>query len=199
MPPLICRDCDTVYRSVSLRRGDVALCRRCGASLARHYSATPETGLALALAAAILFAIANLTPILSIKVGGVETKADIWYAVRSMQEGWISVAALGLALTTFLIPLAQIALLLWVLMFVTLSRPPPAFRQIMTLLHRLRPWSMTEVFLLGALVAIIKLSSWVPITAGTGIWALAGLTVVLAALGRCDPVSWWSIEWRAPR
>lgn len=199
MPPLICRDCDTVYRSVSLRRGDVALCRRCGASLARHYSATPETGLALALAAAILFAIANLTPILSIKVGGVETKADIWYAVRSMQEGWISVAALGLALTTFLIPLAQISLLLWVLMFVTLSRPPPAFRQIMTLLHRLRPWSMTEVFLLGALVAIIKLSSWVPITAGTGIWALAGLTVVLAALGRCDPVSWWSIEWRAPR
>lgn len=199
MPPLICRDCDTVYRSVSLRRGDVALCRRCGATLARHYGASPESGLALAVAAAILFAIANLTPILSIRVAGVETQASIWYAVRSMQEGWISVAALGLALTTFLIPLTQIALLLWVLIFVTLSRPPPAFRQIMTLLHGLRPWSMTEVFLLGALVAIVKLASWVPITAGAGIWALAGLTVVLASLGRCDPVSWWSIESKAPR
>ena len=199
MPPLICRDCDTVYRSVSLRRGDVALCRRCGATLARHYGASPESGLALAVAAAILFAIANLTPILSIRVAGVETRASIWYAVRSMQEGWIAVAALGLALTTFLIPLTQIALLLWVLIFVTLSRPPPAFRQIMTLLHGLRPWSMTEVFLLGALVAIVKLASWVPITAGAGIWALAGLTVVLASLGRCDPVSWWSIESKAPR
>jgi paraquat-inducible protein A len=199
MLPLICRDCDTAYRLVSLRRGEVALCRRCEASLARHYSATPETGLALALAAAILFAIANLTPILSIEVAGVETKANIWQAVRSMQEGWISVAALALALTTFLIPLAQIALLLWVLMFVTLSRSPPAFRQVMTLLHGLRPWSMTEVFLLGALVAVVKLASWVPITAGAGLWALAGLTVVLALLGRCDPVSWWSIESKAPQ
>jgi paraquat-inducible protein A len=199
MPPLICRDCDTAYRSVSLRRGEVALCRRCGASLARHYSATPETGLALALAAAILFAIANLTPILSIEVGGAETKANIWYAVRSMQEGWVSIAALGLALTTFLIPLAQIALLLWVMTFVTLSRSPPAFRQVMTLLHGLRPWSMTEVFLLGALVAVVKLASWVPITAGAGIWALAALTVVLALLGRCDPDSWWSIGSQAPR
>jgi paraquat-inducible protein A len=198
MPLLICRDCDTVHRPVSLRRGEVALCRRCGACLARHYSATPEAGLALALAAAILFAIANLTPILSINVAGVETKANIWYAVRSMQEGWISVAALGLALTTFLIPLVQIALLLWVLIFAGLSRPPPAFRQVMTLLHGLRPWSMTEVFLLGALVAVVKLASWVPITVGAGIWALAGLTVVLALLGRCDPVSWWSLQSRAP-
>jgi paraquat-inducible protein A len=63
----------------------------------------------------------------------------------------------------------------------------------MKLLHRMRPWSMTEVFLLGALVAIVKLSNWVPITAGAGIWAIAALTIVLALLGRCDPETWWSI------
>jgi paraquat-inducible protein A len=47
--------------------------------------------------------------------------------------------------------------------------------------------------LLGALVAIVKLANWVPITAGAGIWAIAALTTVLALLGRCDPASWWSI------
>jgi hypothetical protein len=47
--------------------------------------------------------------------------------------------------------------------------------------------------LLGALVAIVKLANWVPITAGAGIWAIAALTAVLALLGRCDPASWWSI------
>jgi len=52
---------------------------------------------------------------------------------------------------------------------------------------------MTEVFLLGALVAIVKLANWVPITAGAGIWAMAALTAVLALLGRCDPAFWWSI------
>ena len=190
---LICRDCDTVYRALPLNRGDVALCRRCDAVLARYLAADVESGLALVAAAAIFFAIANLTPILSIEVGGVETRANIWFAVRSLQQGWISLAAVGLALTTFLIPAMQIALLFWVLLFARLGRRPPGFAPVMRLLHRMRPWSMTEVFLLGALVAIVKLANWVPIAAGAGIWAMAALTALLAFLGRCDPASWWII------
>ncbi|MGA2191135.1 MAG: paraquat-inducible protein A [Steroidobacteraceae bacterium] len=182
-----------MYRAVPLHRGDVALCRCCDAVLARHFGADVESGLALASAAAIFFAIANLTPILSIEVAGVQTKANIWYAVRSLHQGWISVAAFGLAFTTFLIPAVQIALLIWVLLFARVGLRPPGFGPVMKLLHRMRPWSMTEVFLLGALVAIVKLAKWVPITAGAGIWAMAALTVVLALLGRCDPASWWSI------
>ena len=192
-PILICRDCDTVYRAIPLRRGDVAFCRRCDAVLARHFGADVESGLALVCAAAIFFAIANLTPILSIDIAGVETEANVWFAVRSLQQGWISVAALGLAVTTFLVPAVQIALLLWILLFARLRITPPGFGGIMNLLHRLRPWSMSEVFLLGALVAIVKLANWVPITAGAGIWSMAALTAVLALLGRCDPASWWSL------
>jgi paraquat-inducible protein A len=190
---LICRDCDTVYRSIPLRPGDVALCRRCDAILARYFGANVETGLALVCAAAIFFAIANLTPLLSIDIAGIETQANVWFAVRSLQQGWISVAALGLAFTTFLIPAVQIALLCWLLVFARVGRQAPGFGPIMRLLHHMRPWSMTEVFLLGALVAIVKLANWVPITAGAGIWAIAALTAVLAVLGRCDPESWWSI------
>jgi paraquat-inducible protein A len=161
--------------------------------LARHLGAQAESGLALVCAAAIFFAIANLTPILSIEVAGVQTQANIWFAVRSLQQGWISVAALGLAFTTFLVPAVQIALLFWVLLFARGGHRPPGFGPIMKLLHRMRPWSMTEVFLLGALVAIVKLANWVPIKAGAGIWAMAALTTVLALLGRCDPASWWTI------
>src|SRR5580658_10900159 len=120
-PILICRDCDAVYRAVPLRRGDVAVCRRCDAVLARYFSANVESGLALVCAAAIFFAIANLTPILSINVAGIETKANVWFAVRSLQQGWISVAALGVAITTFLVPAVQIVLLFWVLLFARLG------------------------------------------------------------------------------
>jgi paraquat-inducible protein A len=192
-PILICRDCDTVYRAIPLNRGDIALCRRCDAVLARHFVADAESRLALVIAAAIFFAIANLTPLLSIEVAGVETSANVWFAVRSLQQGWISLAAFGLAFTTFLVPAVQIVLLFWVLLFARAGRRPPGFGPVMRLLHRMRPWSMTEVFLLGALVAIVKLANWVPIAAGAGIWAMAALTTVLALLGRCDPASWWSI------
>jgi paraquat-inducible protein A len=191
---LICRACDAVYGAIRLRRGDVAFCRRCNTVLARYVGAKAESGLALVCAAAIFFCIANLTPILSIDIAGMQTKANIWFAVRSLQQGWVSVAALGLLTTTFLIPAAQIALLFWVLLFASAGYRAPAFGPIMRLLHRMRPWSMTEVFLLGALVAIVKLAKWVPITTGSGIWAIASLTAVLALLGRCDPASWWSIS-----
>ena len=190
---LICRDCDTVYRAIPLRRGDVSLCRRCDAVLARHFGADADAGLALVCAAAIFFAIANLTPVLSIDLAGIESQANIWFAVRSLEHGWIAVAALGLAFTTFIVPAVQIGLLLWVLLFARAGHRPPGFAPIMQLLHRMRPWSMTEVFLLGALVAIVKLANWVPIAAGAGLWAIAALTMVLAALGRCDPATWWSI------
>jgi len=192
-PILICRDCDAVYRAIPLNRGDVAVCRRCDAVLARHFGVDIEGALALVGAAAILFAIANLTPVLSIEVAGAQTQANVWFAVRSLQQGWISVAAMGLAFTTFVIPAAQIALLFWVLLFARCGLRPPGFAPVMRHLHRMRPWSMTEVFLLGALVAIVKLANWVPIAAGPGIWAVAALTAVLALLGRCDPASWWSI------
>jgi paraquat-inducible protein A len=176
-----------------MSRGDVALCRRCDGVLARHFSADADTGLALVCAAAIFFSIANLTPVLSIDLAGIESKANIWVAVRSLGRGWVSVAAFGLAFTTFIVPALQIALLLWVLFFARSGRRPPGFAPIMQLLHRMRPWSMSEVFLLGALVAIVKLANWVPIAAGAGMWAIAALTIVLAALGRCDPATWWSI------
>src|ERR1700689_5726234 len=140
---LICRDCDIAYRAIPLHRGDVALCRRCGAVLARYFGAEVDSGLALVCAAAILFAIANLTPILSIDIAGMQTKANVWFAVRSLQQGWISVAALGLAFTTFLIPAVQIALLFWVLLFARVGHRPPGFGPIMRLLHRLRPWRLT--------------------------------------------------------
>ena len=60
-------------------------------------------------------------------------------------------------------------------------------------LHRSRPWSMTEVFLLGALVAIVKLSGWVHVTPGVGIWGLASLTILLTILSLVEPKSWWSL------
>jgi paraquat-inducible protein A len=191
MDVLICRDCDTVYSASVLRRGEVAACRRCGAILGRGVHVSTQAALALVIAAAILFAIANSTPILGIEIAGTRTEANVWHAVFSLEDGWIGIAAVGLAITTFLVPAAQIAMMLWILTFVCVGLRPPGFRPAMVLLHWLRPWSMTEIFLLGALVAIVKLGSWVPITAGVGIWALAALTAILAVLGRCDPTSWW--------
>jgi paraquat-inducible protein A len=172
--------------------GEVAYCSRCDAVLSRRHRMEVGQFLAIAITAAILFVIANVTPVLAIELGGMHTEANVWTAALSMERGWMFWAAIVLALTTFLVPMLQIALLLWVLSFASVQRRAPARRIALVILHRLRPWSMTEVFLLGALVAIVKLSAWVQVVPGDGIWALGGLTILLAILGRYDPRAWWN-------
>jgi paraquat-inducible protein A len=93
----------------------------------------------------------------------------------------------------FILPLLQIGLLLWLLTFASVGRRAPGFRRALVALHHSRPWSMTEVFLLGALVAIVKLSGWVHVTPGIGIWALAGLIVLLTILSVVEPRFWWTL------
>jgi paraquat-inducible protein A len=162
--------------------------------VARHPHTDIDKALAIAISCAILFFIANLTPVLGIEVAGTRTEANIWKAVLSMSGGWTTLSASVLVVTMLLAPLLQVLLVIWLLSFARFERRAPGFTQVLALLHELRPWSMTEVFLLGSLVAIAKLSSFLPISAGPGVWALGGVTILLAMLGRFDPSSWWALE-----
>jgi paraquat-inducible protein A len=56
----------------------------------------------------------------------------------------------------------------------------------MRMLNALRPWSMVEVCLLGALVAIVKLSGFLAVLPGVGIWATAALTVLIPLIASRD-------------
>jgi len=193
-PINVCRECDTAYADVELGRGELARCRNCHAVVARHPHTDIDKALAIAISCAILFFIANLTPVLGIEVAGTRTEANIWKAVLSMSGGWTTLSASVLVVTMLLAPLLQVLLVIWLLSFARFERRAPGFTQVLALLHELRPWSMTEVFLLGSLVAIAKLSSFLPISAGPGVWALGGVTILLAMLGRFDPSSWWALE-----
>ena len=190
---LVCPHCDAVHRTVALRRHEVAACVACGRVLARNHSLSVDQVLALTVAAALVFLITNSYPLMTIEVGGMRTETTVWGAALLMLHGWAAWPAAVLALSMFVLPLLQIALLLWLLAFARFGRRAPGFRGLLVTLHRSRPWSMTEVFLLGALVAIVKLSSWVHVTPGIGIWALASLTILLTLLSVVETRFWWSL------
>lgn len=189
----MCRDCDAVHRRVPLRKWQLAFCTACGAQLGRHRRLGTEELLALTAGAAVLFVIANANPILVIELSGMHTQANGWTAALYMEHGSIGWAGVVLAVTVFVAPLLQIALLLWLLSFACCGRRAPALRPLLVVLHRLRPWSMTEVLLLGALIAIVKLSGWVQVAPGAGIWALCGLTCLLTILSLVDARYWWTL------
>jgi paraquat-inducible protein A len=83
-------------------------------------------------------------------------------------------------LTAVLAPGMQLALLAYVLLPLHLDRTPWNFHLALRLLRRVQPWSMMEVFLIGILVALVKLGDMAEIVPGLAIWSFAVLIVVLA-------------------
>jgi len=105
----------------------------------------------------------------------------IWAAVGLYAQGFKSLAAL-VCLTTVVAPLLQIVSLLYVL--IPLRRGRRAFGQnsVLRMLTRVRPWSFMEVFMLGALVALVRLSNFAHVVPGIALWSCALLMLSLSAM-----------------
>ena len=194
----VCEGCDAVYRHAALRPREVASCPRCGTELAVNAGAQRQRMLPLTVASLILFAIANLFPIVEIELQGRRAQTTLFGAVRALSgEGMSPVALLVLA-TTLLFPLAQLLILFYLSVPVIRGARPPGFALLVRMLQSLRPWGMVEVFLLGVLVAIVKLSGMATVVAGPALWAFIGLTVLLTSVVSFNPRAFWEMAFSKP-
>lgn len=195
---VICEHCDSVYRRHPLARDEVASCERCEAVLYRASRLDVDRWLALTVAAAIVFTIANVCPVIRISLKGLQSEATLWQSAAALAHGPGAPIALPAALATIVVPFLQIGLLAWILVHARVGRRAPGFARAMRMLVAMRPWSMVEVGLLGILVAVIKLSGFVQVAPGAGIWATAGLMVLLTLIANRD-IHWlWEMTERAP-
>lgn len=145
------------------------------------------------MAAAILFIIANVYPVIRISLHGLHKEATLWQSAAALAHGAAAPIAVPTALSIILVPAMQISLLAWVLVYANFGRRAPGFAQVLRALNALRPWSMIEVALLGILVAVIKLSSFVQVVPGAGIWATAGLMVLITLIANRDTHWLWEL------
>jgi len=191
-PQLVaCEHCDSVYRRCTLAAGEVARCRRCDAVLARANPLDVDRWLALTVTTAVVFLIANVCPIVRISLNGMHRQATLWEFAWALARGSVAPLAIVAGLVMILVPLAQIALLSWVLSYARVGRRAPGFARALRTLACLRPWSMVEVAIFGILVAIIKLVSLVEVTLGAGVWATAALMVLLTVIAHRDLSALW--------
>lgn len=189
----ICEHCDTVYRSCEPRCGEVTRCARCNAVLARYHALGTGGMLALVLTALIVFVIANMWPIVTLGLSGQQHSATLWGTIITMWQQGSEVIAVLAALTLFFFPLNKMLMLGWVLLFARRGQRAPVFRPIMVTLHYLQPWTMSEVFVLGALVAIVKAGSYFDVMPDPGIYAYAVLTLLITVFSGIDLRGLWDV------
>jgi paraquat-inducible protein A len=189
---LICEHCDTVYRRRALQRGEELHCARCRAVLERHTGLGVNALLALVLTAMIMFVQANLWPIVMLGLNGQHSSATLWGTIIAMWQENAQVVAVLAAVTLFFFPLIKMLSIGWLLWFARQGRRAPGFVPLMVTLHYVGPWTMSEVFVLGALVAIVKARVYFDVTAEPGIYAYAVLTLLITIFAGVDLRRLWS-------
>ena len=160
--------------------------------LRKHPRDGLERTLALALSAAVLFVVANSFPFLAFDMRGQVTHTTLISGTIDLyQQGKAELSALVL-LTIVVAPLSQIVLLLYVLIPLRLNRVPWQLPDAFRLLRHAQPWSMMEVFMIGILVAIVKLMDMATIVPGLALWSFVMLMLVLtAAIASFEPEAVW--------
>ncbi len=197
-PALIaCLHCDLLQRLPQLAPGASARCLRCNKELWRRRVDSLNRTLALALAAAVLYVIANSVPMLGLTVVGREAYTTVVGGAQQLwEDGRETVAGLVL-FTAVIAPGLQIGFMLAIVLGAERERPPRWVGALLRHHPMTRIWSMIEVMLLGVLVALIKIADYATVIPGVALFVLGGLVFVFAGIqASFDPKEVWDrIEW----
>ena len=196
---LACHECDLVHNIPPIPARASARCVRCGSVLLRGKPNSIDRTLAFALAGLILFVVACTFPFLAMENAGIVQETALLTGVYNLYEQKMHALATLVLLTCVLVPLVQILGLLYIMIPLKRNRPIRDAVPVFRLYLHLQPWGMMEVFLLGILVALVKLGKMATIVPGIAVIAFGILIFVLAAaFTALDPhLVWERLERRA--
>ncbi len=180
-PLVACHDCDALFRREPVSSGARANCTRCGALLYRGLPNSLDRSIALYLASLVLLVITNSFPFLALKVGGIVEQDHVIGGGLALVSFGMAELGLVVFLTSIAFPFITIAGTLYLLLASKMGLLAPGARYIYRVVHALGPWSLVGVFLLGTLIAIVKLRDLASVVPGPGLFAMFGLVLVYSA------------------
>jgi paraquat-inducible protein A len=192
-----CPECDLLQHLPELEAGTKARCPRCGNTIASQASEPIDVPLALTLAAAMVFIIANTTPLMGLSAVGRHASTTIPGGVLEMWRQGEMVTAVIVAFCAIIAPGSYILFMLATLLAVKRPPAPHWVGELLRWADSMQPWSMSEVMILGILVALIKIAELATVDPGIGMYAVGGLVVLFTAIMiTFDPREVWKrIEW----
>ena len=190
-----CHDCGHIYDKPRCDQGEQMGCVHCGKVLHKSYKGWEAKVASFTLTAIILFIVANLLPFMSLELTGQTQHNNLISGVQALIERKQFILSAVVFVTIFLFPLLEISCLSYVLGCYFTGRRTRGLGQTLHFLHLSQPWSMLEIFLLGILIASIKLGHTADVVVGPGLYAYIGLVFMLIAallyLDRDHIWEWW--------
>jgi len=184
---LNCHHCGALYHRVELEPGQWARCVRCHEVLENYSPFTPSAWLAIIISAIITFLVANGFTVATLSFQGSSQATTFLGAVSATWHAGYEEVAVLTGLVGFALPLLLLLVLAALFVPIVFGKAPFYFEAGLKLLGLVRPWCMVPVFLLGALVAIVKLVDLAQLDVGLGLYATGLSAVFFTALGKLHP------------
>jgi len=194
---IACQHCDLVQRLPELEPGASARCPQCNKELWRRHEDSFNRTLALTVAAAVLYVIANSVPMLGLTIVGRDASTTVIGGAQHLWNNGQQIVAMLVLFTAVVAPALQILLMLVIVLGGMRERAPKWVGALLRHHPITRIWSMIEVMMVGVLVALVKIADYATVIPGIALFVLWVLVFVLAGMQASfdSREVWERIEW----
>jgi len=191
---VVCEQCGMAHRWRPLARASIARCVRCEAVLGRGHRLPLTTILSLTITATVIFLFAISSDVLSLDMRGVAKATTLPGAIATTWDDGQEIVAVVAAITALVAPALFLALRLYVLVPLAIGTVPRGFALCVRLLHQAGRWNMVEVFTIGVLLSLVRLSSLADAVPGPGLFALGAVMLLFAKIESAGLKHlWWHV------
>ena len=192
-----CHSCHLLSKAVAVAKRQAAYCPRCGARLHSRKPNSMGRTWALIIAAFIFYIPANVLPITTVTSLGKAQSDTIMSGVIFFVKSGSWPIALVIFVASVFVPLLKLFLLTFLLISVHRKsqwRPKDRTR-LFRITEAVGRWSMTDIYVVTILVALVKLGSLATIEAGPGAIFFAGVVIItMFAAMSFDPRLIWDAQ-----
>lgn len=187
-----CPECDLLLYKNTPVAGEKSHCPRCNYLLHNPSKNSIARTFALSLAGLFLLFPANLLPIVGIKVLQNAHEGTLISGVLTLFDEGMSAVAVLVFLSSILFPVLNIFLSLLISGYLLFNRYNRYLSLWLKTLQTIEEWAMLEVYLLGIIVACVKLASMAELKLGLGLSAFVLLLLISITLAsNFDNVLFW--------
>ena len=174
---MVCPDCDLLLEQVEPTPEFTITCPRCRCRLHRERENSVQRTLALAITGLLLYLPANFLPLMTFNVIGNNAGSSVFHSILAMFHQGQTLVGTVVAFSAMVFPLVTLSLVFWVSAAVLFNRRAAWVPDFMRCYEHLTEWAMTDVYLIGIFITIIKMGHMAEIEYNSGFFCFMGLVV----------------------
>lgn len=176
---IVCHECEETVVVPALSHKQKAHCPRCGYQITQFHEFAIDRMIAYGLGAIIFLVLSIPFEFLSFNARGQGQTIDIITGINTLIEQEYLTLALIQLFAIIILPAMILLCLMYLLIPHKFGLRAPKGHAVLRLIYWLLPWSMAEIFLVGAMVSLIKINDMADVELGASFYAYICFTLCM--------------------